>query len=485
LIYDSYIVCFSPSDRAFTYHYPYSYTDDGRVYIDGGQQMIYEWQIPDDSPRLFGFYHNHVHGTGAYSMLSGLHGAFVIEDPASHQVTADIAAAPQVSEHFLLLSESKTYQDGSPMNFIPIVMAFDWTHVTNGQVNPTYHFKKGETVHFRAVNAGVEPPMFLSIEGHELLPYARDGFPIPSPQVTDTVRIGAGVRSEFLVKFDTPGTYRFVRGAANFGITGELCGVLFGLPPEVTTCVSFDKEDTIASIVVSEEEVETDDTIELWDPLNANVEPAKKRDAGAGSDEMSPYLKSLLDLPNAGSRTITLNQATSFPIFQIPYDGPPEGLMVGFGINSRLHNPHYFHGNITGGTCEDWLFLYENDSPFHTIHTHSVPFYVTSKDGVEFDEKDRFWADTFATRTNFTATVCFPPREIESYINVHCHMMQHQDVGMAAFYKLLPGEGESEIEGGNSAPVAVNDESSSGKKQMSVAVVAFVILSNLYRAALL
>lgn len=135
----------------------------------------------------------------------------MIEDPASHQVTADIAAAPQVSEHFLLLSESKTYEDGSPMNFIPIVMAFDWTHVTNGQVNPTYHFKKGETVHFRAVNAGVEPPMFLSIEGHELLPYARDGFPIPSPQVTDTVRIGAGMRSEFLVKFDTPGTYRFVR----------------------------------------------------------------------------------------------------------------------------------------------------------------------------------------------------------------------------------------------------------------------------------
>ena len=366
------------------------------------------------------------------------------------------------------------------MNFIPIVMAFDWTHVTNGQVNPTYHFKKGETVHFRAVNAGVEPPMFLSIESHKLLAYARDGFPIPSPQVTDIVHISAGMRSEFLVKFDTPGTYRFIRSPANFGITGELCGVLFGMPPEVTTCISFDKEDTIANIVVSEEEVETDETIELWDPLdvNANVQPAKKR--GAGSNyEMAPYLKSLLDLPNADSRTITLNQATSFPIFQIPYDGPPEGLMVGFGINSRLHNPHYFHGDITGGTCEDWLFLYDN-SPFHTIHTHSVPFYVTSVDGVELDEKERFWADTFEAIQNFTATVCFPPRDIESYINVHCHMMQHQDVGMAAFYKLLPGGGGgSEIEEGN----PVNLESSSGKKQMSVAVVAFAALSILYSAA--
>ncbi len=102
-------------------------------------------------------------------------------------------------------------------------------------------------------------------------------------------------------------------------------------------------------------------------------------------------------------------------------------------MNSRLHNPHYFHGNITGGTCEDWLFIYDN-SPFHSIHTHSVPFYVTSVDGVELDEKERFWVDTFEASQNFTATVCFLPRDIESYINVHCHMMQHQDVGMAAFY---------------------------------------------------
>jgi FtsP/CotA-like multicopper oxidase with cupredoxin domain len=435
--------------------------------------MIYEWQIPENSPRLFGFYHNHVHGTGAYSMLSGLYGAFVIEDPASNQVTANIAAAPQVSEHFLLLSESKTYEDGSPMDFIPIVMTFDWTHVTNGQVNPTFHFKKGETVHFRTINAGVEPPMILSIEGHDLIPYATDGFPIPSPKVTNTVHISSGSRSEFLVKFDTPGTYRFIRGPANFGITGELCSILFEMPPEVATCISFDKEDTVANIVVSEEEVETDDTIELWAPLKASR---------GGSDEMSPYLKSLLDLPNAGSRTITLNQATSFPIFQIPYEGPPEGLMVGFGINSRLHNPHYFHGNITGGTCEDWLFIYDN-SPFHSIHTHSVPFYVTSVDGVELDEKERFWVDTFEAIQNFTATVCFPPRDIESYINVHCHMMQHQDVGMAAFYKLLPGESDS-IEEGN--PVEEGNPGNKRSTQMSVVVVvAFAVLSVLQSAAAL
>jgi hypothetical protein len=47
--------------------------DDSRVYIDGGgEEMTYEFEIPEDFPPLFGFYHNHVHGTASYSFLSGL-----------------------------------------------------------------------------------------------------------------------------------------------------------------------------------------------------------------------------------------------------------------------------------------------------------------------------------------------------------------------------------------------------------------------------
>ena len=46
--------------------------DDGRAYIDGGESIVYEFDIPEDSPPLFGFYHNHVHGTAVHSFLSGL-----------------------------------------------------------------------------------------------------------------------------------------------------------------------------------------------------------------------------------------------------------------------------------------------------------------------------------------------------------------------------------------------------------------------------
>ena len=98
------------------------------------------------------------------------------------------------------------------------------------------------------------------------------------------------------------------------------------------------------------------------------------------------------------------DQAHGFPIFQIPYDGEfvPPG--AGFGVNNLLFNPHYFHGDIKGGTCEDWTVKAVNTVPIHSFHTHSVPFYVTSMDGVALDDKDRFWRDTIVTGSNFTAT---------------------------------------------------------------------------------
>jgi len=364
-------------------------------------------------------------------------GFFVIEDedPISDPVSSYIASTPQISEHFLLLSESKTNEDNVPVDFIHILMEFDWEHVTNGQLNPTLTFNKGERVHFRAVNAGVEPSMALSIDNHTLVAYAMDGYPIPKPEETDSLRLATGIRAEFIVKFDTPGEYKFKRAAWNGRIEGEACQELFNISDD--KCISFDKETNVALIVVLDQELaETNVTIDEWDPTDSIAKPSKP--------VMDPYLESLLDLPKAGHRIITFDQTDEFPIFQIPYDGPFVPFGMGFGVNNKLFNPHYFHGptDIVGGTCEDWTVKYVNTS-FHTVHIHSVPFYVTSVDGVELNETERFWRDTFARRNNFTATVCFPPRNVESHILVHCHMPQHQDIGMAAFYKLLPGNGSS------------------------------------------
>ena len=72
--------------------------------IDGGaKKHRYEFDIPEDCPPLTAFYHNHVHGIGTYSFLSGLFGMFIVEDP-EEGVAAKIAEAPDATEQILVLS---------------------------------------------------------------------------------------------------------------------------------------------------------------------------------------------------------------------------------------------------------------------------------------------------------------------------------------------------------------------------------------------
>lgn len=205
------------------------------------------------------------------------------------------ASYPQASEQFLLLSQSKIHEDGLPADFINIVMEFDWDQVTNGELNPTLTFKKNERVRFRAVNAGVEPSMELSIENHTLTPYAMDGYPMPNPQNEESITLGAGVRAEFFVLFDTPGTYKMKNAPWNMRITGvEMCNTTFQIPAK--TCISFDIETVVASIIVLDDEM-----YNMFDPVESGQ--VSRTSAGA---VMHPYLESLLALPMAGSRNITL-----------------------------------------------------------------------------------------------------------------------------------------------------------------------------------
>ena len=76
-------------------------TDDTKLAFDGGQSHVYEFDIPEDSPPLTAYYHNHVHGTPvhgttAYSFLSGLAGMLIVEDP-EEGVAARIANAPDAT----------------------------------------------------------------------------------------------------------------------------------------------------------------------------------------------------------------------------------------------------------------------------------------------------------------------------------------------------------------------------------------------------
>ena len=355
-----------------------------------------------------------------------------------------IADDDSASEVVLVVSESYTYEDGTPQNFIPIAMSFDWETVTNGEINPTITFQRGETAYFRMVNAGERPDVILSIDGHSMMPISMDrGYPTPDAGTeVNTLTIGAGARADFKVVFDTPGTYVMRRGPWNLGVAGPGCNALFGIPAD--TCVSYDKETIVATIVV------TDDMV---------AKPAKRTIANVVPG-LTEAFDALLDQPMVGSKTVEFDLTGPGDLLQLTpliatLNGTCPGPCSTVGINKQVGNANVILGEFTGGTCEE-ITVISNPPGLvpHTFHVHSVPMLVTSVDGMVVDEP--FWRDTFPVAQNMTATVCFPPQEEEALVSIHCHFPAHQDSGMAGYYRLLPG-GDSDTGGDtDSSAMALN-----------------------------
>jgi FtsP/CotA-like multicopper oxidase with cupredoxin domain len=387
----------------------------------GGTLKTLTFDVPSDKPPGLFWYHNHFHGTSQASMMSGLYGFLVIEG-----TEYDITEIPELKEagykeEFVILSEFLGDTNGTPVPDFPIVMAFDWLQVTNGKVgdNATFEYTLGDVVLFRMASAGVDPPMQLVLEGHNVTVVARDGFVVPEPYTTDNITIIGGQRVEFIVQFDTPGSYVWKRLPVNFGITGvEACNASFGIP--APSCVSYDVERVVATVQVSP----------LAFPNNGTIVPTLP--------ELSPIYQDLATIEPDADRTVTFQMADSFPLFQIPYEGPfvPPG--VGFGIDNKFFTPYQYHGQIAAGTCERWHVV--SDPPFagHAFHSHAAPYVVTHEDGVAL--ANPYWADTtMIDGHNVTIHICFNHLSAGDYQMIHCHQSSHQDVGVRCCVRFCKG----------------------------------------------
>jgi FtsP/CotA-like multicopper oxidase with cupredoxin domain len=382
--------------------------------IDGATSKTLVFEISETkAPGLF-WYHNHFHGTSQYSAMSGLYGFLVVEKPDSeYDITniPELKAAGEI-EQFMILSEFLGDESGLPVPDFPIVMAFNWKHLTNGQVgdNYTLEYNAGDVVLFRVVAAGVEPAMSLTLEAHNVTVLAMDGFVVPESYSTDTITLIGGQRIEFIVQFDTPGTFTWRRAPWNLGgITGvEACNASFGIP--APNCISFDVERTVATVVVN-----------MGFPNTDTVIPTLP--------QLAPLYQELAEIEPAFDRKVVFNFADSFPLFQIPYNGPfvPPG--VGFGIDDRFFTPYEYHGEIVAGRCERWLVV--SDPPMeHAFHSHAAPFMVTHVDGLPVSKP--FWEDTARIAgSNITIHICFDHLEPGDYQIIHCHQLTHQDIGVS------------------------------------------------------
>ena len=151
--------------------------------VEPGEEFVYEFTAVEPA---VGIYHSHHHAE--VQVPNGLFGGFLVGDmPLPSGVTA-------TQEHVMVVNDAGTIG-----------------YSLNGKSFPAtepYALKQGEYMVLHYLNEGLQAhPMHL--HGPDQLVIAKDGNPLPTPYLADTVNVAPGERYTVLVQAQDPGVWAF------------------------------------------------------------------------------------------------------------------------------------------------------------------------------------------------------------------------------------------------------------------------------------
>ena len=180
----------------------------------GGTQR-YTWEA---RPAGFRWYHSHAfagHNVNR-STYSGEFG-FLMIDPAGNPARYD-------QEIFLALHDWDGHVQGGSEGYQEVT----YSHATiNDKVlgfGEPIRVREGQRVLLHVLNASATLMHNLALAGHQFLITALDGNPVPSPALTETIRMGPAERVDAIVEMKQPGVW--VLGETDPGIRKSGMGVV-------------------------------------------------------------------------------------------------------------------------------------------------------------------------------------------------------------------------------------------------------------------
>lgn len=349
-----------------------------------GQRYEIEVAIPDDHPRGTYWYHPHRHGSADVQISSGMAGALIVE--------GDFADIPQIAaarERVLVLNEVLFDHLGTIEEYDTV-----WPEAVprflsiNGQREPIIRLRPGEVQRWRIVQGCHESNLRLALEDHVLHAIAYDGIPLPAVQRHDTLLVAPGQRADLLVQAGAAGRYA-LRVVANDQ----------GYPSPTGP---------LATIVVE------------GDPLAMALPVALPR----------PPLASIGDSEITGSRRIVFSA--------IAPEGPGGATWREFAflIDGRQFHPDRVDQTIRLGAVEEWTVV-NDDSADHIVHVHTNPFQVTRVNGEALPEP--VWRDTAIVPREGSLTFRSRFVDFAGKTVLHCHMMNHEELGMMQLIEITEG----------------------------------------------
>jgi len=370
-------------------------SDNVFVMVHPGERHTYRYEIPADHPSGTFWYHPHHHGEVAPQVFGGMAGAIIVEDlidrlPELATATSRVLvlADPDIGDTAAVLGVTTMQRmlgrEGSAI-------------LVNGLPRPRIPARPGTLEHWRIVNASPSRYYALRLEGQQLHLIASDGGRLGAPQATDEIALVPGERAEVLIPV-TVGTHAMTtrsldRGGVGMG--GQGGGMGRGRGGGGGTGATAGATTVIA-------------TLEVHGPEAAP----------------SPLPAALRDLGDPAPDSVTRTRELTFSMNMGMGGSGGDGQLL---IDGRSFDPDRIDITAQLGTTEDWL-VRNTSTMDHPFHLHVWPFRVVERsDGTVLPPG---WKDTVNVPAGQSVRLRIPFRDIPGRTVYHCHILDHEDLGM-------------------------------------------------------
>ena len=269
----------------------------------------------------------------------------------------------------------------------------------NGVREPTITMRPGEVQRWRILHAGWQDDIFMDLEGHTLSPIARDGIPLRRmdlgiPRKPDqpsdypnAMLMAPGQRIDVLVQAGKPGTYAFRAVPYDQGYAAPT--------------------GPIAWLVVE------------GDPMTMNL-PA--------------------ELPPPREKIIRDEEITGTRVLKFSTMEPGDGGMAEVQVPDRWQDLRSRPGGSARSPRRrrgmDGRQRGANDD--HVFHIHVNDMLLTKVNGEPLE--DPIWMDTAIVPRNGSITFRSRFLDFTGKYMLHCHMMNHEELGMMQVVEVYAGD---------------------------------------------
>ena len=444
------------------------------------------------------WYHPHHHGAVTFQEMGGMAGMLIVrggkgtvdevpEVKAAKQIVMDFQVLHTTNANVVAYVNPTATQLGSDT---PQLADGVWSaylapsntyFTTNGQINPTLHMRPGEVQRWRMLNAGSGETLLLALQDHPLNVLANDGINflnlVTIAPGTPYV-MGAGQRVDLMVQASMiPGTYLLQcldpktiasvspQGIAPAARTSHISGD-FPMPTYPITLATIVIEGKPLNMSLPTGDLPPPTGLPSLTTMTTTTPNAVRHVSFELCGEMAGMAPPTARLPACGwyankydpnywggIKFTSLNMVRDADDTGVPNNPPNVNEpLINFQKEGLFNDDVALFDDMIVNNYEQWTIVNKSFSD-HVFHIHQNPFLVTQINGIplpipEWHDAIIVPAATFPgamvpitdpsiTFGSITFVTHFDPITVGSFV-IHCHVLQHEDIGMMQLLNILP-----------------------------------------------